>query len=829
MTTLSLRKLGLSFLLTLALPLFCLSQSTITGTVSTSTGDTLIGATVMVKSDTNIVNGAFTNESGQYSISIAEVKEGMKLVVSYVEYETFEQKLDASQKSQTIDVVLKPSIREAVVITAGRHEQKLADLTISMEVIKPKAIDIQATNEIQDVLQQAPGVDIIDDQPNIRGSSGFAFGLGSRVMVMMDGLPLLSADAAFAQFDVIPTDNVAQVEIMKGASSVLYGSSALGGVINVIMADAPKEPMTSVRAKHTIYDNTPYEGADWWWDHRPFKSSINIFHSRKVGNHDITGLIDLIKDTGFRKNTDSEEGRVQLFTKFRPKGISGLNFGANFTYRGDSSSNFLYWDSYPAGITPNSIGDSVFAGGPFTGDSTLRRQYLSRIAFDPYIKYTTPKGNTHHLRSRVLRTVNTNDTQQGARNLLWYNDYQHSMRIVQDKFNWVVGATFTYARSFSDSLFGGGQCLDNGSVEFDTNDVLRHFSYNGAAYTQIDGKILPWLNATLGGRFDFFLIDGVTFESSPVFRAGLNANSWPGGNFRASFGQAFRSPSIAERFTTTTGGGLVVTANPCLETEKGYSAEIGFRQGYKFGTRDRGAIGFIDVAGFMMDYDNMIEFGVNGVTTSEITDPGFGPLFSAINVADARITGIEFTALTSATLGDFRIDLTGGITYIQPRNLNPAPADSALDILNQDQSEWFDEFLAWVGDSLTFFGVLAVPPGVRYYDNPEFLKYRSRTMGRLSLTLGYKRLNLTANYQYKSRILAIDQFLYSPQAILGAKDYVLENGTETSLLNTIVAYDIIDGLKLSFHVNNVFNRRWVVLPGIVGQQRRYTFQVKYVF
>jgi len=66
-----------------------------------------------------------------------------------------------------------------------------------------------------------------------QGGSGYSYGAGSRVLVLVDDLPLLSPDAGDVKWDYLPVENISQVEIIKGASSVLYGSSALNGIINV--------------------------------------------------------------------------------------------------------------------------------------------------------------------------------------------------------------------------------------------------------------------------------------------------------------------------------------------------------------------------------------------------------------------------------------------------------------------------------------------------------------------------------------------------------------------------------------------------------------------
>ena len=73
----------------------------------------------------------------------------------------------------------------------------------------------------------------LDGQANIRGGSGWSYGAGTRVLVMVDDMPLISGDAGQVQWNLIATENVNQVEIIKGASSALYGSSALNGIINI--------------------------------------------------------------------------------------------------------------------------------------------------------------------------------------------------------------------------------------------------------------------------------------------------------------------------------------------------------------------------------------------------------------------------------------------------------------------------------------------------------------------------------------------------------------------------------------------------------------------
>ena len=114
-----------------------------------------------------------------------------------------------------------------VVISASKYEQKLGDVPVSMAVIKPALIENKATRDAQAIVEQVPGVQINENQVSIRGGSGWSYGAGSRVMVMVDGMPMLAGDANDIKWSAIPLENISQIEILKGASSVLYGLSLI--------------------------------------------------------------------------------------------------------------------------------------------------------------------------------------------------------------------------------------------------------------------------------------------------------------------------------------------------------------------------------------------------------------------------------------------------------------------------------------------------------------------------------------------------------------------------------------------------------------------------
>mgnify|MGYP000374223195 FL=1 len=218
-------------IIVLSLLIFEANAQTISGTIKdANTNERLIGVNIIL----NNGNGTATDFDGNYQILGKEGEQ--QITFKYIGYEEVLKTISLNKNEvTTLDIVLVPSSEQlsTVVVSAGRFEQKIEEITVSMEVIKPSLIENKNTTQIETAMDQIPGVNITDGQANIRGGSGWSFGAGTRVLVMVDDMPLISGDAGQAQWGLIATENINQVEVIKGASSALYGSSALNGVINV--------------------------------------------------------------------------------------------------------------------------------------------------------------------------------------------------------------------------------------------------------------------------------------------------------------------------------------------------------------------------------------------------------------------------------------------------------------------------------------------------------------------------------------------------------------------------------------------------------------------
>ncbi|RFM25123.1 MAG: PEGA domain-containing protein [Candidatus Thermochlorobacter aerophilum] len=210
------------------------------------TKDPLVGASVALH-QTKL--GAIANANGYFEIR--EIPEGIYEVrVSAVGYKTrFKQVHIYAGKTETIEIALQAStvMGDEVVVSASRYEQNKLDLPVTISVVPMKQIDLLPAPTIDRALETIPGVDVIRSggigasNLQIRGSNGFTGGgLSTRVLMLYDGFPMNSADANSVVWQAINVANLERLEVVKGATSAMYGSAAMGGVINAISL-LPKE------------------------------------------------------------------------------------------------------------------------------------------------------------------------------------------------------------------------------------------------------------------------------------------------------------------------------------------------------------------------------------------------------------------------------------------------------------------------------------------------------------------------------------------------------------------------------------------------------------
>jgi iron complex outermembrane receptor protein len=745
-------------------------KTAITGKViDAKTKEPLTGVAVVADDKTGVttdINGLYILEitAGAHSISY-----------KFIGYATEVKKITIKQgEIQEININAEPSssMLDEMVVSAGKFEQKVSDVTVSIQTIKPTMIENNNTNSIETIIDKTPGVTIMDDQASIRGGSGYSYGAGSRVLLLVDDLPMLSGDAGDVKWNFAPVENIEQIEVIKGASSALFGSSALNGIINIRTAYPGNTPRTKIIVNSGIYNNPQRKEIIWWGSTQPTFSGTQIMHSRKIGNLDLTVGANLFTDQGYREKNDEQRYRFNINTRYRDKKIEGLSYGLNANFMNVKGNEFLIWHDGDSGVYRPS-------------DSWSQQTNNSRMNIDPFIVYHNDNGNRHSLRGRFYQINNRNNTDQASRSYLYYGEYQFQKHFKKD-LTLTTGLTETYSYSIAD-IYGG----------------IKHYTANGGVFAQFDKKI-ELLTISAGARYEIFKMDQDKDNSRPVIRAGLNYQLAEQSFLRASFGQGFRYPSIAEKYIQTSAGSLKLFPNDTLRPETGWSAEVGFKQGFKISSW----YGYLDIAGFWTQYHDMIEFTFGQHYPDSITNPTLMDYFNytgfkAYNISNAQINGVDITIMGQGKFFGLPATLLMGYTYTNPTDL-----DLDRDSLKTNRS--------------------------------NVLKYRFYHSAKADFEVTYKEISAGINVDYHSYMINIDKAFEEPLKLPngapliqygdtvfimpGLKEYREKHHTGDVVCDIRLSYQITETSKISIIVKNIFNREYMLRPGDVQPPRNIALQ-----
>ena len=646
---------------------------------------------------------------------------------------------------------------DEVVVSAGKYEQKLSEVTVSMEVIKAQQLSNQNIVSLDQILEKTSGFSILDGQPSIRGGSGFSYGAGSRVMMMVDDLPMIAADAGDIKWSYLPVENVNQVEVIKGASSVLYGSSALNGVVNLRTRFPGNEPSTEVTLFGGAFMN-PARKELIWWEGQPLFAGGSFSHLRKIGNLDLSLGGNYFKDEGYREGQYESRIRGNVGLRYRFKKVHGLSVGLAASAMYVDQGEFLLWQNADSGAYRQNPESMV----PLTG---------FRYNIDPSVEYASPGGDKHSLKARLYGVDNsTVNVDQNSASKLWYAEYRYLKRF-RSSAHWTSGISFTRNSIFA-NLYG------------------NHWGLNASVYSQIDANLFKQLKISSGIRWELNALDGELYYSIPVLRAGLNYQAGKSTFLRASLGQGYRFPSVAEKYTETLISALRIFPNPELEPERGWSAEVGVKQGLELGSWT----GFADLALFWTEYSNMIEFtfGVYPPNPGDI--PTFEDVgFKALNIGTARINGIEGTLSAAGKAGPLGLQFSTGYTLMNP--VDPSLLDSA-EVVNREG---------------------------------HILKYRRRHLLKGDLEASVWRIFAGINLQYNSRMINVDEVFLDPFTgnllLPGFPQYWEDHATGYTVIDFRLGWNITEMIRITALLKNALNVEYLGRPGDIGQPRNITLQL----
>ena len=752
------------------------------------TSESLFGVTVQLKGTTE---GTSTSFDGQYELSLPAGEH--TLVFSYIGMKTKEVTLTLFEDKKNIAsiVYLESStlVGETVVVTSGKYAKKLEESTVSVDVIDRAMIENTNATSLDQVVQKTSGVQIIDNQVNIRSGAGYAYGVGSRVAFLVDGQPLLSAELSDVKWNFMPLENAEQIEIIKGSSSVLYGSGALNGVINIRTAyPKGKDPYTAFSLYSGIYDQPRIDSMRWFDPKKtptaqPLFTGLFFAHRARLHkNFDLVLGGNLHLENGFLKDVDERRARFNFNTRYRHPGTEGrISYGINGTLMYHRQGNFFLAKNMREGAYTNVA--------PIYGD-----RYGS-ITLDPYFTIYDQADNKHDIKGR------------------WFNIAKHQPGPDSDAH--VFSLEYQFQRTFPKKwvLTAGilGQYFNVNSILFtnatNTSERALKSGQSIAAYAQIEKKFWDKLSVVLGGRWEGYLIGDQFFASPPVLRAGLNLAISPNDHLRASFGQGFRVPSFGEIYINEPipldgGFQLGIFPNPNLKPESGWSTELAYRRTFRFGKFHF----YTDVALFWMEYSNMIEAELDAYPQ------GFGFRFN--NVSQARIAGFEISTQSEGKIGAIPLKIWGGYTFSFPGDLTADTSLRRADTYIATMANTFANGITRGSSNSTLFSLL---------------KYRSLHTFRLDIQAEYKGFTLAAAANYTSMIQNVDAIFDFGLVTPGVAAYREIHNNGAWIFDIRLGYKINPKQRINLVVQNLLNEEYTVRPARMGAPRSFSVKYSHVF
>lgn len=176
--------------------------------------------------------------------------------------------------AQQKDTISTNELSEVKVITGTRTERVLSSLPLPMTIITSEAIVKSGVTRLNEILNEQTGIILIPDESGFEGIQ--MQGLDAAyTMILIDGVPLVGRSSGVLDLSRVSVGNIERIEIVKGASSALYGSEAMGGVINVITKKTKKDMFSGSLSYRYATFNTNDANANLLWKKKKF--SANLF------------------------------------------------------------------------------------------------------------------------------------------------------------------------------------------------------------------------------------------------------------------------------------------------------------------------------------------------------------------------------------------------------------------------------------------------------------------------------------------------------------------------------------------------------------------------
>ena len=531
-------------------------ERTVNGRVY-SEGEPLNGASLRIKG-TNL--GTITNEQGYFSIEFSE-KRNNQLIISYIGHKSKQIEIDPNNSDVgRIILELYESLDEIVISGTLKPVSKLKS-PVAVEVYSQSFFKANPSPSIFESLESINGI-----RPQLNcnvcntGDIHINGQEGSYTMVLIDGLPIVSGLSTVYGLSGIPQSLIERVEIVKGPASTLYGSEAIGGVINLIT----KLPENSSKLSIDSFMS------DWG----EINTDIGYKYSLSKKTTGLLGINYFNFSNPIDKNNDgftdlTIQDRVSIFNKFTYG--DKLSFATRFVYE-DRWGGQLDWEPRYRG------GDTIYGESIYT----TRFEAFGNYKFNKNLSFQFSYNNHTHNSAYGTTIFNANQT-IGFGQLIWNKTIKNN--------DLLFGLAYRYTYYDDDTTATFNEILNSNKED------IYHMP---GLFIQDEIKINESNMLLLGIRFDHNSLHGNIFTPRINYKL---SNYDQTSILRLSFGTGYRVAQVfTEDHAALTGARDVVFLND-LEPEKSWNTNLNY---IKKVYLKEGAIIDFDISIFKTQFSNKI-------------------------------------------------------------------------------------------------------------------------------------------------------------------------------------------------------------------------------
>lgn len=552
----------------------------------------------------------------------------------------------------------KNSKEETLVVTANRSASSLWESPATVQVIDRHTLQNSTSTAIADDLQDIPGVEVTDNalagrkQIRIRGEAS------SRVLILIDGQEVTYQRAGdnYGVGLLIDESALERIEVVKGPYSVLYGSQAIGGVVNFITKKSGDKPLAgTVKAVYNSSTAGWEESAAAW-------GSIGQFDYRINGSYSDQG--DRDTPNGRLPNTHNRNNSQAVWLGYH---LGKQHFGLSLdryklstqTYFEDPDGEYDAFSVKIPKLEREKIG--LFYDLDVDGD------YLKKIHFDAYEQtierqFENEVKTTQPIPSPMIQALTVhNQTQTHDKQYTQAATLQSNLELPANN-ALVLGAQYKRDRVSQTSR---GQTTNQSVTGFINTATHTRAYYESeqettSLFAQNDWRFADdwtwtlgarqyWLSSTLTRGDGQSTTSGMTVDASIpgqsahdnelVTATSLRYSGFDNIELRAAFAQGYVFPTLSQLFMQTSAGGGVTYGNPDLEAEHSNNVELGARY--------NGNLWLVDAAVYYSeakDYIASLPCAGEAVCKGNSASGSRGGYYYYDNIDRAKTWGMELSA-----------------------------------------------------------------------------------------------------------------------------------------------------------------------------------------